>query len=93
MGKYAEGFDYDLFRLLYVRGLLLKPKMKQQSELKQLTLIKLYRMMFDENLSFRSTKVSRPIEEVKKILKDIDYSNIGDLIEYYTSNNGTTFFL
>ena len=66
--------------------------MKQQSELKQLTLIKLYRMMFDENLSFRSTKVSRPIEEVKKILKDIDYSNIGDLIEYYTSNNGTTFF-
>ena len=49
--------------------------------------------MFDENLSFRSIKVSRPIEEVKKILKDIDYSNIGDLIEYYTSNNGTTFFL
>lgn len=48
--------------------------------------------MFDENLSFRSIKVSRPIEEVKKILKDIDYSNIGDLIEYYTSNNGTTFF-
>ena len=49
-------------------------------------------MMFDENLSFRSTKVSRPIEEVKKILKDVDYSNIGDLIEYYTSNDGTTFF-
>ena len=49
--------------------------------------------MFDENLSFRSTKVSRPIEEVKKILKDVDYSNIGDLIEYYTSNDGTTFFL
>ena len=24
LGKYAEGFDYDLFRLLYVRGLLLK---------------------------------------------------------------------
>lgn len=49
--------------------------------------------MFDENLSFRSTKVSRPIEEVKKILKDVDYSNIGDLIEYYTSNDGTTFFM